>query len=73
MPENTFFFDKVAGPIKLHDLSFIKKEALAQVFSCEFCKISNNTFSCRTSPVASSWALSKVSINVVFQQKCCIF
>ena len=25
--------------------SFIKKEALAQVFSCEFCKISKNTFS----------------------------
>ena len=23
---------------------FIKKETLAQVFSCEFCKISNNTF-----------------------------
>ena len=24
--------------------NFIKKEALAQVFSCEFCKISKNTF-----------------------------
>ena len=24
--------------------SFIKKETLAQVFSCEFCKISKNTF-----------------------------
>ena len=24
--------------------SFIKKEALAQVFSCEFCQISKNTF-----------------------------
>ena len=28
--------------------NFIKKETLAQVFSCEFCKISKNTFSCRT-------------------------
>ena len=25
-------------------LNFIKKEALAQVFSCEFCEISKNTF-----------------------------
>ena len=24
--------------------NFIKKEALAQVFSCEFCEISKNTF-----------------------------
>ena len=34
--------------------NFIKKEALAQVFSCEFCKISKNTFSYRTPPVAAS-------------------
>ena len=34
--------------------NFIKKEALAQVFSCEFCKISQNTFSYRTPPVAAS-------------------
>ena len=34
--------------------SFIKKETLVQVFSYEFCKISKNTFSCRTSPVAAS-------------------
>ena len=25
-------------------VNFIKKETLAQVFSCEFCKISKNTF-----------------------------
>ena len=31
----SLFFNKVA--------SFIKKETLAQVFSCEFCKISKNT------------------------------
>ena len=35
----SLFFNKVAG------LSFIKKEALAQVFSSEFCEISMNTFS----------------------------
>ena len=34
--------------------NFIKKETLAQVFSCEFCEISKNTFSYRTPPVAAS-------------------
>ena len=34
--------------------NFIKKEALAQVFSCEFCEISKNTFFYRTPPVAAS-------------------
>ena len=29
------------------------KETLAQVFSCEFCKISKSTFSYRTPPVAA--------------------
>ena len=28
--------------------NFIKKETLAQVFSCEFCEISKNTFSYTT-------------------------
>ena len=32
----------------------IKKETLAQVFSTQFCKISKNTFSYRTSSVAAS-------------------
>ena len=31
-----------------------KKQTLAQVFSCEFCEISKNTFSYRTPPVAVS-------------------
>ena len=34
--------------------NFIKKETLAQVFSCEFCEISKNTFFYRTSLVAAS-------------------
>ena len=33
----SLFFNKVAGTL------FIKKETLAQVFSCEFCEISKNT------------------------------
>ena len=43
----SLFFNKVAGNI-------IKKETLAQVFSCEFCEISKNTFCYRTPPVAAS-------------------
>ena len=31
--------------IKLQGCNFIKKETLTQVFSCEFCEISKNTFS----------------------------
>ena len=34
--------------------NFIKKETLAQVFSCEFCKISKNIFSYRTPPAPAS-------------------
>ena len=37
-----------------HVCNFIKKETLAQVLSCEFCKISKNTFSYRKPPVATS-------------------
>ena len=37
----SLFFNKVGG---LRFATLIKKEALAQVFSCEFCKISRNTF-----------------------------
>ena len=34
--------------------NFIKKETLGQVFSCEFCEISKDTFCYRTRPVAAS-------------------
>ena len=34
--------------------NFIKKEALAQVFSCEFCEISTNTFSYKIPPATAS-------------------
>ena len=37
----SFFFNKVAGS---EACNFIKKEALVQMFSCEFCEISKNTF-----------------------------
>ena len=38
--------------------NFIKKEALAQVSSCEFCENFKNTFFYRTSPVACSRVFS---------------
>ena len=34
--------------------NFIKKESLAQVFSCEFCEISKSTYFYRTPLVAAS-------------------
>ena len=40
----SLFYNEVAG-LWPKACNFIKKEALAQVFSCEFCEISKNTFS----------------------------
>ena len=40
--------------ITVKPCNFIKKEALAQVFFCEFCEISENTFFYRTFPVVAS-------------------
>ena len=37
----SLFFHKIAG---LKACNFIKKETMTQAFSCEFCKISKNTF-----------------------------
>ena len=34
--------------------NFTKKETLAQVFSCQFCKICKNTFCYKTPPVVAS-------------------
>ena len=42
------------GLLQAEACNFIKKETLAQVFSCEFCEISKNTLSYRTPPVAAS-------------------
>ena len=46
----SLFFNKVA----VEASNFIKKETVAQVFSLEFCKIFQKTFSYRTPPVAAS-------------------
>ena len=46
--------------------NFIKKKTLAQVFSCEFCGISKNTFLQRTPLVAASefWCLTEYRFKV---------
>ena len=47
---------RVSFLIRLHEeaCNFIKKETLAQVFSCEFCDISKNTSFHRTPLVTAS-------------------
>ena len=50
--ENTYV--RVCFSIKFQACNFIKKQTLTQVFSCEFCEISNNIFPYRTPLVAAS-------------------
>ena len=61
----SLFFNKIAG-------NFIKKEALAQEFSCEFCEISKNANFYRTASVAASVAKLQQFIgrNFDHNQKC---
>ena len=47
---------------------FIKKETLAEVFSCEFCEISENTFPYRTPLVAAS-ANNNTSFHLDYLQE----
>ena len=46
--------------------NFIKKETLAQLFSCEFCKISKNTFFYRT-PLEAASAKSWYSEHCLYR------
>ena len=58
MERKIWNFLSKSQPYSYHNLAeacnFIKKESLAQVFSCEFCKISKNTFFYGIPPVAAS-------------------
>ena len=45
---------RVSFLIKFFSINFIKKDTLAQVFSCKLCEISENTFSYRTPLVTAS-------------------
>ena len=49
--------------------NFIKKEALAQVFSCEFCQISKNTFLKEHFWATASVRVSTHSNTVLSQEK----
>ena len=64
------FFNKVTGlsPLLTGLSNFIKKEALAQVFSCEFCEIFKNTYFYRTPLVAASDHFHKTD-NYLFKSK----
>ena len=57
---------RVSFLIKLQVLAcnLIKKETLAQVFSCEFCKMFKNNFFLRTPP----WLLLSFSVSVYCQK-----
>ena len=68
VPESLFLIR-----LQVLNLHLYLKKIQAQLFSSKFCEISKNTFSYRTPPVASSWTLSKISINIVFQYKYHIF
>ena len=48
--------------------NFIKKETLAQVFSCEFCEISKNTFFYRT-PLAAASGCSSFLVFILLSPK----
>ena len=60
----SLFFNKIGG-LRPVACNFIKKETLAQVFSCEFCEISKNTFSTEhLQVIASGLAL----LFIVFEE-----
>ena len=57
----SLFFSKVAGLRPTKACNFIKKETLAQVFSCEFCETSKNIFF-----TEHLWATASVFSLVLF-------
>ena len=74
-------FTKFTGNTCARDsflIKFIKKESLAQVFSCEFCEFFKNTFFNRTPLVAASESCKYYSKKLrypvaIVQIKQCIF
>ena len=59
----SLFFNKVAG---LRPATLLKKRLWHRFFSCEFCKISRNTFSYRTPPVLASRLLNPQKSNNLY-------
>ena len=60
----SLFFNKVAGLA----FNFIKKEALAQVFSCEFCRVSKNTLFIEHLRTTASLAWNALKIKHIFTE-----
>ena len=54
---------------RLEACNFIKKATLAQVFSCEFCEIYQNTFYYRTPLVAASGVVINFALLEPFSNK----
>ena len=63
-----FSLNKVAG-LRPEACKFIKKETLAQVFSCEFCEIYKNTFYYTTALMAASGVLINFAMLEPFSNK----
>ena len=61
--QSLFFSIKLQASV----CNFIIKEVLAQVFSCEFCEISQSIFSHRTAPVAASVFRILLILNLSFK------
>ena len=53
---------RVSFLVKLHASATLLKKTLAQVFSCEFCEISQNTFFTEHLATASNWSDLKLKI-----------
>ena len=60
----TKFTGKQASGCRPQACDFIKKETLAQLFACEFCETSKNTFLHRTPLVAASLISKFVSLKL---------
>ena len=64
----SLFLNKASG-LRPQVCNFIKKELLAQVFSCEFCKMFKNTYFCRTPLMAASVLKGKRYSKTIFTSK----
>ena len=60
-------FAKFSGKHLRQNLFFFKKETLAQVFSCEFCKISENTFF--TEHLSATAFVLRAALKIVEKRK----
>ena len=65
----SLFFNKVAG---LKPVTLLKKQTLAQVFSCKFCEISKNTYFTKHLQEAASLFGFEFFLIIITNAKCCL-